>query len=223
MRPLTQFVSRLREEMGEDAAIPNFDPWDGGINAEVLFLLEAPGPRARNSAFVSMNNPDETAKNFFLACQTTGIERKRIVIWNIVPWYIGSDTRIRAANASDIKQGISSLADLLSLLPKLRAIVLVGKKAQRAEKHLTTIAPSSNSLPAPPQSDVCKQQTRQPGCADCQVATSTTAPRVAGLQQHDSITHIQTGTSPCAAAFAAVQGRSGKPAHYKQDLWVFPK
>ena len=149
MRPLTQFVSRLREDMGEDAAIPNFDPWDGGINAEVLFLLEAPGPRARNSAFVSMNNPDETAKNFFLACQTTGIERKRIVIWNIVPWYIGSDTRIRAANASDIKQGIRSLADLLSLLPKLRAIVLVGKKAQRAEKHLATIAPELKLFTSP--------------------------------------------------------------------------
>ena len=149
MRPLTQFVCRLREEMGEDAAIPNFDPWDGGINAEVLFLLEAPGPRARNSAFVSMNNPDETAKNFFLACQTTGIERKRIVIWNIVPWYIGSDTRIRAANASDIKQGIGSLTDLLSLLPKLRAIVLVGKKAQRAEKHLATIAPELTLFTSP--------------------------------------------------------------------------
>lgn len=58
--PLTQFVHRLREQIGPDAAIPYIDPWDGGVEAEALFLLEAPGPKARNSGFVSMNNPDET-------------------------------------------------------------------------------------------------------------------------------------------------------------------
>ena len=48
--PLSQFVRRLRERMGPDAAIPYLDPWDGGVEAEVLFLLEAPGSKARNSA-----------------------------------------------------------------------------------------------------------------------------------------------------------------------------
>ena len=66
--PVTAFIERLRERMGPQAAIPFIDPWDGGVEAEVLFLLEAPGPKARNSGFVSMNNPDETAKNFFEIC-----------------------------------------------------------------------------------------------------------------------------------------------------------
>lgn len=139
--PLTAFIHRVRERMGPTAAIPYIDPWDGGIEAEVMFLLEAPGPKARNSGFVSMNNPDESAKNFFEISREAGIERKRIVIWNTVPWYIGSGTRIRPANSRDLADGIQSLPELLQLLPKLRAIVFVGNKARKAERQVRTIAP----------------------------------------------------------------------------------
>lgn len=138
--PLTQFVHRLREQMEPDATIPYIDPWDGGIEAEALFLLEAPGPKARNSGFVSMNNPDETAKNLFEISRAAGIDRKRIVIWNTVPWYIGSGKKIRPANSTDIAAGIVSLGELIQLCPKLRAIVLVGGKAQKAERHIQHIA-----------------------------------------------------------------------------------
>jgi hypothetical protein len=47
--PLTAFVRRLRAAVGFNASIPFFDPWDGGIHSEILFLLEAPGPKARNT------------------------------------------------------------------------------------------------------------------------------------------------------------------------------
>ncbi|MDO6462085.1 uracil-DNA glycosylase [Granulosicoccaceae sp. 1_MG-2023] len=147
--PLTAFVQRLREKMGADAAIPYFDPWDGGVNAEALFLLEAPGPKARNSGFVSMNNPDETAKNLFVISREAGIDRKRIAIWNTVPWYIGSDSKIRPATAADIARGIESLAELIQLLPKLRAIVLVGQKAAKAEKHVRRVAPHLTVFTSP--------------------------------------------------------------------------
>ena len=63
--PLTVFVEALRAQVGPDLSIPNFDPWDGGIDADILYLLEAPGPKAVLSGFISRNNPDETAKNFF--------------------------------------------------------------------------------------------------------------------------------------------------------------
>jgi hypothetical protein len=132
--PLTAFVRRLRASVGVEASIPFFDPWDGGINAEVLFLLEAPGPKARNSGFISRNNPDETAKNFFELLSEAGIPRKASVLWNIVPWYIGTGAKIRSARSSDIAEGIQSLDELLNLLPKLRGVVLVGRKAQSAEK-----------------------------------------------------------------------------------------
>jgi len=141
MVPLTEFVRKLRSRMGSDSTIPYFDPWDGGINAEVLFLLEAPGPKARDSGFISRNNPDETAKNFYELNVEAGIDRKRTAVWNVVPWYIGSGSRIRAANSSDIEEGIQSLGELIRLLPKLRAIVLVGRKAQRAKSTIANVAP----------------------------------------------------------------------------------
>jgi uracil-DNA glycosylase len=139
--PLTAFVRRLRASVGADAAIPFFDPWDGGINAEVLFLLEAPGPKARNSGFISRNNPDETAKNFFELLSEAGIPRKSSVLWNVVPWYIGTGTKIRPANTPDIASGLKSLEELLNLLPRLREIVLVGRKAQKAEDYIRKIRP----------------------------------------------------------------------------------
>ena len=38
--PLTTFVESLRAEMGPTVTIPDFDPWDGGVRAEVLYMLE---------------------------------------------------------------------------------------------------------------------------------------------------------------------------------------
>jgi hypothetical protein len=60
---LTHLVVELRGELGPNYQIPYFDPLDGGTNAECLFLLEAPGPKAVASGFISRNNPDETARN----------------------------------------------------------------------------------------------------------------------------------------------------------------
>jgi hypothetical protein len=56
--PLTAFAEALRHEVGPDPTIPDFDPWDGGVDAEILYLLEAPGPQAVASGFISRNNPD---------------------------------------------------------------------------------------------------------------------------------------------------------------------
>lgn len=83
--PLSAYVRALRKEMGPEYSIPDFDSMDGGVKADCLFLLEAPGPKAKVSGFVSRDNPDETAKNFYLLNQEAGIDRKRTVVWNIVP------------------------------------------------------------------------------------------------------------------------------------------
>jgi uracil-DNA glycosylase len=134
MKQLSDFVKALREEIGGGAVIPDFDPWDGGVLADVLFLLEAPGAKAVRSGFISRNNPDETAKNFFELCKGAGIPRTRTVMWNVVPWYIGSESRIRPANKRDVLTGAESLSRLLDLLPRLHVVVLVGRKAEHAEK-----------------------------------------------------------------------------------------
>jgi hypothetical protein len=147
--PLTAFVDALRQEVGMDTHIPYFDPWDGGVGAQVLLLLEAPGPRAVKSGFVSRNNPDETAKNFFEINLAAGLDRKRTAVWNIVPWYIGTGTKIRGATASDIKAGIPLLLRLLGHLPKVRTAVLIGRKAERARSAIASAHPGLRLLACP--------------------------------------------------------------------------
>jgi len=139
--PLTDFVEELRREAGEGVAIPNFDPWDAGIEAEILFLLEAPGAKAVGSSFISRNNPDETAKNMFELNRQAGIPRKRSLLWNAVPWYIGDGARIRAANAKDLEDGLVPLPRLIQLLPKLRAVVFMGRKAETARAQVALLRP----------------------------------------------------------------------------------
>ena len=90
MAPFIHFVQLIRQETGLAREIPYFDPLDGGIAAKCFFLLEAPGPKAVVSGFISRNNPDETAKNFFNLNQDADLPRKSTVSWNVVPWYIGS-------------------------------------------------------------------------------------------------------------------------------------
>jgi uracil-DNA glycosylase len=134
--PLTDFVQRLREEKGPAFAIPYFDPEDGGVKAEVLFLLEAPGPRAVRAGFVSRDNPDETAKNFLQLNEEAGIDRQRTACWNVVPWYIGTDTKIRAATPRDVVEAAAALNKLLGLLPELRVVAFVGRHAARAQPRV---------------------------------------------------------------------------------------
>ncbi|MDR5750210.1 MULTISPECIES: uracil-DNA glycosylase [unclassified Caballeronia] len=139
--PLTGFVEELRLEAGSGAAIPNFDPWDAGVAAEILFLLEAPGARAVASSFVSRNNPDETAKNMFELNRDACIPRIKSLLWNAVPWYIGDGARIRAATAKDLEAGLAPLPRLIQMLPKLRAVVFMGRKAEKARPQVARLRP----------------------------------------------------------------------------------
>ncbi len=146
---LTAFVKALRNEMGPEAGIPYFDPWDGGVRAELLYLLEAPGAKAVQSGFISRNNPDETAKNFFELNRDANIPRSLTLSWNIIPWYIGSKSRIRPANSRDISAGIIPLGRLLDLLPRLKAVVLLGKKAEKASELISQIRPELQIFRSP--------------------------------------------------------------------------
>lgn len=134
--PLTDFVERVRQERGCGGAFPYFDPSDAGVNARCLFVLEAPGPKAVESGFISRNNPDESAKNFFLINQEAGLVREHTVSCNIVPWFIGVAGKIRAATQQDLDEGWPYLLQLLNLLPNLQVIVLVGGKSQRIRHRL---------------------------------------------------------------------------------------
>lgn len=146
---LNGFVETLRLEMGPDAIIPYFDPWDGGVGAEILFLLEAPGPKATRTGFVSRNNPDQTADNFFQLNIEAGIPRKKTVTWNAVPWYIGTGKKIRAATHADLDAGFRPLPKLLELLPNLRTVVFLGRKAARSRPLIEQLRSDFNFFDCP--------------------------------------------------------------------------
>ena len=136
--PLVAYLAAIKAEHSEKD-LPCFDPCDGGIHAKVLFLLEAPGPKAVGSAFISRNNPDPTARNMCGLLKEAQLARRDTALWNIVPWYVGTGSKIRAVNKDDINEASPYLSELISLLQELKVIVLVGKKSQSAKSQIAQL------------------------------------------------------------------------------------
>ncbi len=134
--PLTTYVEKLRERGGVE--VPDFDPLDGGTSAWVLFLFEKPGPmtaedgKRKGSGFISRNNNDATAAAAFDFWNQAKFPRQHTVSWNVIPWWNGA-VKITKGELLD---GVQSVQDLISLLPNLRAVVMVGKKAAKAKPYL---------------------------------------------------------------------------------------
>ncbi len=61
-----------------------------------------------------------------------GLDRRLTVIWNAVPWWNGT----RKISSAELADGIEVLRQLFLLLPELRVVMLVGKKAGRAKPLL---------------------------------------------------------------------------------------
>ena len=150
IEPLNRYAADLRAS-APATRVPDFDPRDGGIDATLLFLLEKPGPAlARNEtapAIVSRDNPTGTARAIAAFMLEAGIPRERTVLWNVVPWWNGT-TRITAAEHRD---GQKALEGLLPLLPRLRAAVTVGRRAEAArpllEAHGLPVIASAHPSP----------------------------------------------------------------------------
>ncbi len=133
---LTRFVDDMRKQEGKGQDIPYFDPLDGGVNAQCLFLFEAAGGKAVESGFVSRNNCDSSARNFFLLNQEAGLARECTASWNIVPWALRETGKNRSPKKKDIEDGLRHLIPLLRLLDKVEVVALCGKSAWKAQRHL---------------------------------------------------------------------------------------
>ena len=129
--PLADYAEKLRAAYPA-WEFPDFDPLDGGVNADLLFLLEKPGPRTlaggKGSGFISRDNDNPTAEAIFAFMKEAGLARGCTVIWNVVPGWNGT----LQVTTAELLAGLDALKSLLPLLPKLRTVVLVGQRAQRA-------------------------------------------------------------------------------------------
>ena len=135
MAPLARLVRELRA-LHPDRAVPHADPADGGIGARVLLLLEAPGPQSVATGFVSRDSPNATARNLRALLEDAAIPREAVLVWNVVPWYVGDGRRIRPVNDADLDEAHEYLERVLGLMERLETIVLVGRKAQQVEPRL---------------------------------------------------------------------------------------
>jgi len=140
--PLTAYAAKLRRDR-TSVEVPNFDPLDGGVNARVLFLFEKPGPmtaasgKRTGSGFISRNNDDATAEATINFMQQASIPRELTVIWNVIPWWNGT----RKVRAEESRAGVEAVRDLIDLLRNLRAVVMVGRKANRVRRCLESFFP----------------------------------------------------------------------------------
>lgn len=99
-------------------------------------LMESPGPATvalGADAICSEDNPGPTAAALRRARTESGLARESALRWNLVPWALA-----RHPNRVDVDEGRLALAELLRLLPRLRAIVTFGTIAlDGVMRHLT--------------------------------------------------------------------------------------
>ncbi|MCZ7448289.1 uracil-DNA glycosylase [Rhizobium rhizogenes] len=131
IQALNDYREHLHRMCGRD--IPNFDPFDGGVCARLLILLETPGPSivGCERRFVSIDNPTGTAKNLRDALLTAGISRRDIIAWNAVPWIRSTRKLIGKAERDD---GVKALTALLPILCGVKVAILAGAVAHAAKQ-----------------------------------------------------------------------------------------
>ncbi len=120
----------------EGMRVPNVDPLDGGVNARVLFLSESPGPKAVNSGYVSCDNPDPSARNKKGLLDRAGFARKDVVLWNVVPYCVSTETRNANASKPQIREAAPMTQTFIDELVNLEVVVFCGLLAQHARQFL---------------------------------------------------------------------------------------
>ncbi|MHB8059577.1 MAG: uracil-DNA glycosylase family protein [Gaiellaceae bacterium] len=120
--------------------VPYIAPIYGGVEAEMLSVLKAPGPMTdnarRGSGFLCLENDDPTAERFATLLAGSGLTPGVMTPWNAYPW--GNDRKLDAA---ELTVGLDPLLKLLQLLPRVRVVMLNGGKAQDLWKKLRAEQP----------------------------------------------------------------------------------
>lgn len=200
MAPLVAYVERLRAAY-PDRDVPHFDPTQASVDARVLLLLEAPGRRGatvrRGSGFISPDNNDATAHNTWTLMKEAGLDRRYCLNWNVVPWYVGTDTKLSNPRSPELREAGPATRELLGLLLDLRVIVLLGDKAHAAWTALRIQQPPAFAAPHPSRQNLNSRPHYRPLILDAlreamRLATVWTAkPRPAGQKLRPAL------TSPC--------------------------
>jgi uracil-DNA glycosylase len=128
--PLNRWISTLCDQ---HRWMPRIAPTYGGVEAEVLFLLQDPGPgtaQASASGFLSHQNDDAASELLAHSLDDADLPACRTTAWNAFPWYRSEDAG--RPSAAEVGAALPLLADLLDRLPRVRVVVPMGPVAQEA-------------------------------------------------------------------------------------------
>jgi hypothetical protein len=138
--PINALVDELSGPSGY-GWVPYVAPVYGGVDARLLAIQRDPGPKTHSerggSGFLCPENDDVTAERYANLLDGADITADEILGWNAYPWYIN-----RAPRAAELEAGVEPLRQLLSLLPRLRVVMLHGASAKDGWRRLTRRYPN---------------------------------------------------------------------------------
>lgn len=117
--------------------VPYVDPQLGGINAQVLALLDNPSTKAEagtGSGVLSLENDDRSAKNCATFYNDLGLTPDLLVHWNVAPAPIRGEKN-GGSSIAEREQGAVWLRELVALLPDLKVVLLMGDNARDGWKR----------------------------------------------------------------------------------------
>ncbi len=126
-------VNRLIDELAGQGHgwVPHIAPVHGGVRARLLWVMRDPGPKTadpdhEDTGFLCSENDDPTAERLCDLLDHAGIDLADTMPWNAYPWYVN-----RPPTPAELRDGTAPLGRLLALLPRLEAILLFGRHAER--------------------------------------------------------------------------------------------
>lgn len=132
--PLMTLVARIADETGEH--VPAVDPESGGVDSRILVLRRDPRCSAvRGPAMTSVHRDDPASGNLLVCLEAAGLTVGDVLFWHVVPWWIDDPARSDGARRSPAQQARRAapyLAAIVALLPRLRAVVLLGRDTEQA-------------------------------------------------------------------------------------------
>lgn len=144
--PHVESVNRLVDRLrgGTRGWMPHVDPGYGGVNAEILFLFQDPGPGTDDrlgagSGFLSAENDDPSAELLSECMEAAGLEPGQVITWNAYPWALPKGRN--APTAADLEIGAHTFTKLLDLLPRIKLIIAAGRAAQDGWKRFAKLYP----------------------------------------------------------------------------------
>lgn len=147
--PINALADRVADSAGfSHGLVPYADPQLGGVDAEVLALLDNPSTKAEagtGSGLLSLENDDPTARHCAEVYNDFGLRPGRVVHWNVAPAPIAGPKNGKSSGP-ERDRGAVWLRELLEMLPNLRVILLMGAMARDGWKK-SGLAPDGIVIP----------------------------------------------------------------------------